>query len=234
MTMDPIDLNADLGEGIGSDADLLPLVSSANISCGCHAGDPLTMWHTLRLAVEHHVHIGAHPGYPDRDHFGRRELERDSDHLFAELTYQIGALMGLAQTVGGTVGYVKPHGALYNQACRDIRYAVPIVAVAKHFGLGVVGLPNSELARACEGQCEFFPEGFADRRYRDDGSLVPRSEPNAFVTDPDEALQQVERLITLQRIRTICVHGDNPRAIDFVRLLREALTRAGYPIQAFS
>jgi UPF0271 protein len=139
----------------------------------------------------------------------------------------------LAQAQHLEVRYVKPHGALYNQACRSAAYARPVVKVARDLGLAVMGLPGSELETASQGHCAFIAEGFADRRYRPDGSLVPRSEPDAFVEDPEEAVRQAERLIQTMRIQTLCVHGDNPQAVAFVKALRSALLARGIAIQAF-
>ena len=229
-----IDLNCDLGEGAGNDAELLALVTSANISCGFHAGGPDIAATALRLAMERGVTIGAHPGYADRENFGRLELELSEDAIAALCAYQIGALRGLATHVGVTVRYIKPHGGLYNQACRDERFARPIVDVAEKLGLPVMGLPGSKLEAACKGRCDFVAEGFADRRYAPDGSLVPRSRPDAMIHDPAEAVEQAERLIRERGIRTLCVHGDNPQAIAFVQTLRETLTRRGFRLRAFT
>ena len=232
--MKPIDLNCDLGEGGAHDAELLALASSANVACGFHAGDPSTAARTLELAARRGVVVGAHPGYPDREHFGRRELPREPRQLFDEVVYQVGALRGLARAAGTAVRYLKPHGALYNQACREDPYAEPVVAAAGLFGLALVGLPGSRLEQLAAGRCPFVAEGFADRRYRPDGSLVPRSEPGAFVTDPAEAVEQVDRLLRERGVRTVCVHGDNPHALEFARQLRAHLERAGYVIRPFA
>jgi UPF0271 protein len=229
-----IDLNCDLGEGGAGDAELMPLITSANVACGFHAGDPATAYATLRTAAQHGVRAGAHPGFADREHFGRRELERSEPQVFEACVYQVGALAGLARAVGRPLSHVKPHGALYNQACRDDAFARPVVAAAALFGLPLLGLPGSRLQALSAGRCPFVAEGFADRRYRPDGSLVPRSSPDAFVADPDEAVRQVQWLLREQGVRTICVHGDNPRALAFVRELREALTRQGIMIRAFA
>src|SRR5438067_5765131 len=189
-----IDLNADLGEGAGFDAELMPLVTSANVCCGLHAGGPGEIARTLVLAHKHGVAVGAHPGYADRENFGRRELELGNQELVALCVYQLGALSAVAAGLGLEVRYVKPHGALYNQACRSRGLADLFVIAAAQFRLPVVGLPGSRLEAACRGRVPFVPEGFADRRYRPDGSLVPRPEPGAFVDSPDEAVKQVEWL----------------------------------------
>jgi UPF0271 protein len=229
-----IDLNCDLGEGCPFDAELMPLITSANIACGFHAGDPGTAHAAVRLAAAQGVRVGAHPGLPDRDHFGRRELTRSEDQVFDDCVYQIGALGGLAKASGTMVAYLKPHGALYNMACRDETYARPIVAAAALFGLPVLGLPDSRVQALCTGRCVFVAEGYADRRYRPDGSLVPRSQPDAFVADPAEAVRQVEWLLREKGVRTLCVHGDNPHALAFVRELRTALSRQGIAIRPFT
>jgi UPF0271 protein len=228
-----LDLNCDLGEGCPFDAELMPLITSANVACGFHAGDAASARAALRLAARNGVQAGAHPGYADRENFGRREQQRTEDQVFEECVYQVGALAGLARAEGVTLRYLKPHGALYNQACRDDAYARPVVGAAGLFGLTVMGLPGSRLEAACTGKCPFVAEGFADRRYRPDGSLVPRSEPDAFVADPEEAVRQAEWLLGSRGVRTLCVHGDNPHALDFVRRLRAALSRGGVNLQHF-
>src|SRR5262249_47292260 len=150
-----IDLNCDLGEGCPYDADLLPLVTSANIACGGHAGDPSTASATLALAVKHGVRAGAHPGFADREHFGRRELDRTEKQVFDECVYQVGALLALARAAGTELHHLKPHGALYNMACRDDAYARPVVAAAEFFGLPLLGLPRSRLEVLSSGRCPF-------------------------------------------------------------------------------
>jgi UPF0271 protein len=229
-----IDLNCDLGEGCGLDAELIPLITSANVSCGFHAGDPRTARLTLQMAARQNVQVGAHPGYPDREHFGRREQQMDETEILELCLYQVGALAGLTRISGRPLRYLKPHGALYNQACRDDAYARPVIAAAKVLGLALMGLPGSRLEALSVGVCAFVPEGFADRRYLPDGSLVPRSRPDAFIHDAQQAVQQAQQLIREWSIRTLCVHGDNPQAVSFVRALRTALTEAGFIIRAFA
>jgi 5-oxoprolinase (ATP-hydrolysing) subunit A len=225
-----IDLNSDLAEGCGLDAELMPLITSANLCCGFHAGDAATAHAGLKSAQQHGVQVGAHPGYTDREHFGRRDLTLSEEAIFELCLYQVGALAGLAQAVGIPLRYLKPHGALYNQACRDDAVARPIIAAATILRLPVMGLPNSRLAVSSS----FIAEGFADRRYQPDGSLTPRDRPDAFVHDVEEAVAQAERLMSEQGIRTLCVHGDNPKALDFVRGLRQAFARRGILIRAFA
>ena len=229
-----IDLNCDLGEGCAFDAELMGLVTSANIACGFHAGDPATAFTALKDAARLAIRAGAHPGFPDREHFGRRELVRTEQQILEDCVYQVGALAGLAKAVGLTLRHLKPHGALYNLACRDEAYGRPVVAAAALFGLPLLGLPGSRLQELSVGRCPFVAEGFADRRYLPDGSLVPRSQPNAFIEDPAEAVRQVEWLLRERGVRTICVHGDNPHALAFVRALRAALTAAGHRLVPFA
>jgi UPF0271 protein len=228
-----IDLNCDLGEGCGLDEELMPLITSANVACGFHAGDPATAMRTIRAAARHGVKVGAHHGFADREHFGRRELAQSEQQIFEDCLYQIGALAGLTRGNGITLHHIKPHGALYNLACREDHYARPIVEVAGLFQLPLLGLPDSRLQASSVGRCSFVAEGFADRRYQPDGSLVPRSSPDAFVDKPGEAVAQVSKLIQEKGVRTICVHGDNPKAVEFVRELRKALIENGIAIRPF-
>jgi UPF0271 protein len=222
-----IDLNCDLGEGFPFDAELMPLITSANVSCGAHAGDDASITRALALALVHRVQVGAHPGFADREHFGRRELPIIPEQALGLCMTQITHLVAL----GGRLAYVKAHGALYNMACRDTALAAAIARL----GLPVMGLPASALAAECaRAGVPFIAEGFADRRYREDGSLVPRSEPGAFVESPREAVEQARRLIETRGVQTLCVHGDNPEAVAFVRALREALERAGFAIRPFA
>src|SRR5438874_1349276 len=223
-----IDLNCDLGEGAGSDADVLPLITSANVACGFHAGDPATAYATVLQAANLGVRVGAHPGFHDRQNLGRRELVRTEQQVFEDCVYQIGALAGIARACGTTLSHVKAHGALYNMACRDDRYGRPVVAAAALFGLPLLGLPGSLLEALSAAKCPFFAEGFADRGYRPDGTLVPRSEAGAFIEDPAEAVRQALMLVRERGVRTLCVHGDNPEALAFVRALGDGLTAAGF------
>jgi UPF0271 protein len=228
-----VDLNCDLGEGGQHDAELMGLITSANIACGFHAGDASTALAALKAAAQHGVQVGAHPSFPDREHFGRRELSRGEEEVLADCLYQVGALAGLARAVGLTVRHLKPHGALYNLACRDDAYARPIVRAAELFKLPLLGLPGSRLQAISAGRCPFVAEGFADRRYQPDGLLVPRSQLGAFVKDLAEAVRQVEWLLADAGVQTICVHGDNPQSLAFVRRLREELSQKGILIQPF-
>jgi UPF0271 protein len=229
-----IDLNADLGEGAGFDRELMPLITSANICCGLHAGGPSEIAATLDLALAHGVAIGAHPGYADRANFGRVEQDLSSAQLTELVQSQLASLEVQAREKGGRIAYVKPHGALYNQACRDRRIADCIVVGSEALGVAVVGLPGSQLEKACGRRLPFIPEGFADRRYRPDGSLTPRTEANAMLHDPEEAVKQVEWLVRERGVRTICIHGDNSEAVAFARAVRAALLEKGLELGAFA
>lgn len=221
-----VDLNADLGEGVGPEAELMPLITSANIACGGHAGDEATMRETLRLARDHGVRVGAHPGYPDREHFGRRELQLPPVEVTRLCRDQIAALQSQAEQLGLALAYVKPHGALYNQACRESELAAALVAAVREFCLPVMGLPDSQLEAAARAAgVPYLREGFADRRYLADGTLVPRSWPEAVITDPDEAAAQVMHLVRDWGVDSICVHGDAPGVVSFTAALRQRLRR---------
>lgn len=229
-----IDLNCDLGEGAGTDADLLPLITSANVSCGAHAGSPADIAATLALAARLGVAVGAHPGHRDRAHFGRRELAIPTRDVLEETVAQILTLKRLADRFGVRLRYVKPHGALYNQACRDDAIADAVVTACALNDLPVVGLPGSRLQERATDLVPFVPEGFADRGYGPDGSLIPRDQPGAFIGDPVAAAGQVRRLVAGGRVRTVCVHGDNPEAVAFVRAVREELVRSGVELRPFA
>jgi UPF0271 protein len=229
-----IDLNCDLGEGCPHDGELMSLITSANIACGFHAGDAPTAHAALLLAARHGICAGAHPGFPDREHFGRAEMARSEEQVFSDCVYQIGALAGLARAAGTRLHHIKAHGALYNKACRSDAFARPVVEAAVLFDLPLLGLPGSRLEAHSAGRCPFVAEGFADRRYLPDGSLVPRSQTDAFVEDADEAVCQALVLLRQRGVRTLCVHGDNPHALEFVRRLRDALGRHGIAIRPFA
>jgi 5-oxoprolinase (ATP-hydrolysing) subunit A len=229
-----IDLNADLGEDAGFDRELMPLITSANICCGVHAGGPAAIRAAFELAKSHGVAIGAHPGYADRESFGRRESTLTASAIVDLVDYQLAAFDALARRADVKWKYVKAHGALYNQACRDAEVAAALVDAVQPWGVPLVGLPNSALETAAANRgVPFFAEGFADRRYRPDGSLVPRSDPDAFIHDPLEAVAQVGTLVK-RGIRTVCVHGDNPQAVAFATAVRLALQDAGYELTPFT
>jgi UPF0271 protein len=231
-----IDLNCDLGElgdGYPHDAELMGLITSANVACGGHTGDLHSMRETLRLAKQHCVQVGAHPSHPDREHFGRRDMDRSPQQISVDCLAQIRALVEAATAEGIVIRYVKPHGALYNQAGREPLVAGAVVRAARETNLAIMGLPGSALAKAAEqAGVRFIREGFADRRYLADGSLVPRSQPNALIEDVEEAVMQAEQLVRERGIESICVHGDNPRAVEFVQTLRKKLLHNGWEIRA--
>jgi UPF0271 protein len=231
--MKTIDLNADVGEGMGTESELLPLISSANVCCGLHAGGVEEAARTIGEAIRLGVTIGAHPGYADREQFGRREQPVTVEEVRHLTVYQVGALQALAESLGGWVSYVKPHGAFYHQLCRERMLAEAFVRALERWQLPVVGLPASQLEAACQGHLPFIREGFLDRRYRPDGSLVPRHEPHALILDPQEAVAQAERLLQDFGIQTLCVHGDTPQAVALVRNVRAELLRQGYLIRSF-
>lgn len=221
-------LNADLGEGGPADAELMALVSAVNVGCGMHAGDPPTTRAALAHAARLDLAIGAHPGYPDREHFGRRELNWPADIIYAHVHYQLGGLLALASVSGATVSYLKPHGALYHRCAADHEVAKAVAAVAWQHALALVGLPDSELeAAAATLRVPFRREGFADRRYDAAGKLVPRDRPDALLHDSAEAVEQVLRLAETLQIETVCVHGDTPGALAFTQAVRDGLESAG-------
>ena len=226
MTLRELDWNADLGEGMPHDAEVMAAVTSVNVACGGHAGDPGLIRRTLELAKRHGVAVGAHPGYFDREHFGRRELDLPPGELAAQLQYQLGGLLALARTAGVAVTYLKPHGALYHQAGRDPAVARIVAAAALLNGLGLVGPPASALQAAAESlRVPYAREGFADRGYRPDGTLIPRGEPGDIVKEPSEAAAQVARLTASGTVDTLCVHGDHPGVAEFVTAVRALLGR---------
>lgn len=242
-----IDLNSDLGEGAGHDHEILDLVSSANIACGFHAGDPASIFATIQAALERGVALGAHPSFPDRENFGRTEMTLPLPEVYASVAYQIGALDGLAWAAGGRMNHVKAHGALYNMAARDRALASVIAnAVFTLFPKRILFAPaGSQLDfAATELGLQTASEVFADRNYLADGSLVPRSRSDAFVHDPFEAAERIIRMLVEGKVRavdgtdvaitasTVCVHGDNPQAVAFVRKLRERLEQEEVMIAA--
>ncbi|MES2924037.1 MAG: 5-oxoprolinase subunit PxpA [Verrucomicrobiota bacterium] len=227
--MRSIDLNADLGEGGMHDAALLELVSSANIACGGHAGDEETMRRSIELALESGVAIGAHPGYEDREHFGRLAMVLPLEQVTDLVRRQVEALASLAKEAGARLHHVKPHGALYNQASRDPLLAAAVVAGITRVsaGLTLYALPASALAEAGRAAgLTVCAEGFADRRYRLDGSLMPRGEPGAVIKDVDAAVAQALELASSGRVETLCVHGDGVTAVAILRALRDKLGEA--------
>lgn len=252
--MTTVDLNSDLGEGFGDgdrgdDAAMLEVVSSANVACGFHAGDPALIHRTVRLAAERGVTIGAHVGYRDLAGFGRRDLDVPSAELRADVIYQLGALQALAAAEGTRVTYVKPHGALYNTSAVDERVAADVAAAiaAVDPSLVLLGLPGTlSLAAARAVGLTTAAEAFADRAYTPAGTLVPRGEPGAVLHDPDVVARRMLRLVTegvvdavdgsVVRVPadSVCVHGDTPGAVAMARRVRAALDDAGVALAAFA
>ncbi|MER6787823.1 5-oxoprolinase subunit PxpA [Streptomyces sp. NPDC000658] len=249
-----IDLNADLGEGFGrwrltDDEELLSVVTSANVACGFHAGDAATMRRVCELAAERDVTIGAQVSYQDLAGFGRRAMDVPTAELTAEVAYQIGALEVFARAAGARVAYVKPHGALYNRVVHDEEQAGAVIAgvLLADTGLTVLGLPGSRLlALAREAGLRAVPEAFADRAYTEQGTLVPRGQPGAVISDLNIV---VERSVTLARsgridshagssievrARSLCLHGDTPGAVELARRVRRRLEESGVRLEAFA
>lgn len=249
-----VDLNCDLGESfgvytLGMDEEILPLITSANIACGFHASDPVTMERTVRLAVESGASLGAHPGFPDLLGFGRRNLNVSPAEAKAYVQYQLGALSAFAKARGAALSHVKPHGALYNMAGRDRKLAEAICE-------GIAEVDDSLILLALSGSAMIEAAGrkglrsasevFADRAYEADGSLVARTKPGAIITDEEEAASRVVRMIKEKKVRaadgtdidiaadSVCVHGDGVRAVEFVRKLRAAFREAGIETSALS
>jgi 5-oxoprolinase (ATP-hydrolysing) subunit A len=246
-----IDLNADVGESygawvMGEDEALVPLVSSVNVACGAHAGDPLVMQRTVELAARHEVAVGAHPGYPDRDGFGRRDMTLSPAEMRASLLYQLGALAAFVRQANVPLRHVKPHGALYNRAARDAVLAETIAQAVHAFDprLVLIGLAGSLLLEAGRSAgLRVAAEAFADRAYEPDGSLRSRRLPGAVLGSPDEAAEQALSIVSLGRVPahdgsvvdvhadTLCIHGDTPGAADYARHVRRALEEAGVSVR---
>ncbi|MGB0111705.1 MAG: 5-oxoprolinase subunit PxpA [Ilumatobacteraceae bacterium] len=249
-----IDVNSDLGESfgvwtLGDDGAMLEVVTSANVACGFHAGDPSVLRSTCELAVRHDVAIGAQVSYPDLMGFGRRHLDMATHELRDAVLYQLGALDAFAQVAGSEICYVKPHGALYHVAATNPAAAVAIVEAAAEYdpSLAILGLPGSELLTAADAAgLDVIAEAFADRAYRPDGGLVSRREPGSVLTDPDAVAARAVRIavdnevvaadgsVISLRAQSICVHGDTPGAVDIARAVRSALDQAGVGVYRFA
>ena len=251
--MTAIDLNSDLGESygawsMGDDAAMLAIVSSANVACGFHAGDPAGIWKTVRAAAAKGVSIGAHVSYPDRVGFGRRDMDVTSGELIADVIYQIGALKGIAAAAGVTVGYVKPHGALYNRIANDPKQGQAVIDGIKAIDpeltlMGLANAPILDLAR--NSGLQVVAEAFADRAYTPDGQLVSRRDPGAVLHDAQliaRRMLQLAREGTLEAIdgstikidaQSICVHGDSPGAVAIAQEIRRAFEADGLTIRSF-
>ena len=251
--MTTIDLNADLGEGFGrwrltDDEQLLSVVTSANVACGFHAGDAVTMRRVCELAAARGVRIGAQVSYRDLAGFGRRAMDVPSAELTAEVAYQIGALEVFARAAGTRVSYVKPHGALYNRVVHDEEQATAVVGgvLLADATLAVLGLPGSRLLEAAgKAGLEGVTEAFADRAYTEEGTLVPRGQEGAVVTDPETVVARSlglaqDRVVTTRsgarievEARSLCLHGDTPGAVKLARRVRERLETSGVRVEAF-
>ena len=245
-----VDLNSDLGESfgaytIGSDDRVLALVSSANVACGFHAGDPSVMGATVAACRAQGVAVGAHPGFPDLVGFGRRQLAGTPDQAYGDVLYQIGALAGFCRTNGALLQHVKPHGALYNMACKDLELARAVTRAVRDFDPALVLLApaGSCLQQAAKEQgVPFGCEVFADRAYEADGSLRDRRKPGAMITDTATAIDRVVRMVKEQKVtaytgedipvvaHSVCVHGDGARALEFVQALRSAFAENGIAV----
>ena len=241
-----IDLNCDMGEGMDTDAQIMPYISSANIACGGHAGDPETMQKTIQLALQHQVAIGAHPSYLDRENFGRKEITLPIEEIIEQVQMQIFTIKELAQREGAVLHHIKPHGALYNTAARDAHVALAIVHAIKSVAPSckVVGLPASIFEEVCMNEgLTFYAEGFADRTYTKEGKLTPRTEPNAMIHSTEAAVEQVIQMIERKQVKstqgnwlnmpvqTICIHGDGANAIAFAKAIHRALKEKNISIQ---
>jgi len=249
-----IDLNSDLGESfgawkMGSDEAVLQFVSSANVACGFHAGDPMVMLATVRAAKEKGVAVGAHPGYPDLIGFGRRNMDVTPDEAYAYTLYQIGALQSVCNALGYKLQHVKAHGALYNQAAKNHALAVAIARAVKDAGTDLIllGLANSEFDKAAaEVGVPYAAEAFADRAYQADGTLVPRKVPGSMIHDVNLAVARMIRMVKEGKIETIdgklidlkphsiCLHGDSPKAVQMASEVRKGLEAAGIAIRPIS
>ena len=245
-----VDLNSDIGESFGAykmgdDAAVMDAVTSANVACAFHAGDPLVMKKTIKNCAEKGVAVGAHPGYPDLVGFGRRNMKCTPEEEYADCLYQIGALSAFCCANGLCLQHVKPHGAMYNQAAKDPELARSIAQAVKDSGKDVIlmGLANSEFEKAAkEMGVPFAAEAFADRGYMADGSLVPRSQPGAIIHDVEAAAKRVVRMVTEGTVEavdgtvinfrphSICMHGDTPEAVEMAKTVRSALQAAGVKV----
>ncbi|MBS0446674.1 MAG: LamB/YcsF family protein [Proteobacteria bacterium] len=252
MTARRIDLNCDMGEGygawtMGDDLALLDHVTSANIACGFHAGDAMTMQRVVAAAFARGVHVGAHPSLPDLQGFGRRVMRVSPAEVHAMVVYQVGALAAFARAAGGKLSHVKAHGALYNMAAQDAALADAIARAVRDVDptLALFGLAGSlQIAAAEQLGLRAVSEVFADRSYQDDGSLTPRGQPGAMIEDAEVAAAQVRRMVEQGSVRavggkdvpvradTLCIHGDQPGALAFARKIRTALEDAGIDIRA--
>lgn len=250
--MKSIDINCDMGESfgiykLGTDEAIMPFITSANIACGFHAGDPSIMRKTVQLAMKHHVSIGAHPGLQDREGFGRRNMDITAEEAYSLVVYQIGALAGIVQAEGGNMRHVKPHGALYNMATVNpaLSEAIAEAVYAVNPELVLYGLAGGELLKAGKRiGLKTSSEVFADRTYQADGTLTSRRLPNAVITDDAESISQVVRMIEEGQVmsqqghdisilaETVCIHGDGEHALPFAQKIRHQLEENGIIVSA--
>ena len=250
--MQTIDLNCDMGEAFGNypmpnDDILLDYISSANIACGYHAGDPEVMQHTVCMAIKKGVAIGAHPGLPDLQGFGRRDMKISANEAYQMTIYQIGALYGFVKAAGGKLHHVKAHGALYNMAAKDAALAKAIVQAVHDFDSTLIlyALAGSEMVEAAKKTgMVCASEVFADRTYQDDGSLTPRTQSNALITDEQQSINQVLLMVNKQQVitvnqktiplkaETLCLHGDGSHAVEFAKMINQKLKSGGISIKA--
>lgn len=241
-----IDLNCDMGEGYNTDALIMPYISSVNIACGYHAGDESTIQQTIELALKQNVAIGAHPSYPDKENFGRKEMDMNLDEIFSVVFIQIQLVKSIAEKMGTKIHHVKPHGALYNAAAVKPELASAIVHAIKSIDENLIlyGLPDSELEKAAlKNGVGFAAEVFSDRTYTDEGMLTPRTDPNAMIVDAENAIHQVFQMIkqgtvlsTNKKIiqikaDTICIHGDGQHAVEFAEKINVSLSNNNILIQ---
>jgi len=250
-----IDINCDLGESygefrVGNDAKIMPHITSANIACGFHAGDPMTMAQTVNLAKKNNVAIGAHPGYPDLLGFGRREIQLTLEEVKNYTIYQVSALQGFARTAGAGLQHVKPHGALYNTAVKDEKISKAVVESVKALdgNLIIFAPPKSVLAKlTVDAGLRVAYEFFADRAYNADGSLVSRKQPNAVIQEKRKVVERVIKMVkegivlafngeivNLGEVHTICVHGDTPTAVELAETLKKGLMKSGIEVKPVS
>ena len=241
-----IDLNCDMGEGYDTDEFIMPLISSANIACGAHAGDQATMHKTIALALKYNVSIGAHPSYPDRKNFGRKDMDLNPDDIFKLVKEQIETINTIAKNLGTQLHHVKPHGALYNKSAKDYQTAIAIAKAVADVNPNLIlyGLPNSESEKAArEQKLKFYCEVFADRSYTDEGMLTPRSAENALIMSATDSLNQVIKMIEEGTVKstsgkiipikadTICIHGDGEHAVEFAKTIREGLKNKHFELK---
>jgi UPF0271 protein len=216
-------INCDLGEGIGNDAELMPYIDEANIACGFHAGDAFTMRETVALCIQHKVQIGAHPSYLDRENFGRKEIELSSEEIYLLVKKQIESLKKITENAGAKLNHVKPHGALYNTSAKNEAVAEAIAKAVRDIDPNLIlfGLKNSHSITAAKNiGLKTAEEAFADRSYESDGSLTPRNQPGACYTEVQDVLDQVEKM----KADTWCIHGDGPHALAFAKALHHFKT----------